>query len=206
MLIRTLALRGTILATTWVAAGLGDADLAAFQISITVWNLLVFALDALAIAGQAITGKYLGAGDVDHTRAATAMMTRWGIWFGVVLGALILATHRVIPLAFTADPDVRTSIAAALIVLALHQPIAGIAFVLDGVLMGAGDMWWLALLQTLLFLFYLPLLYAVWASDVQGTAGLVWLWVVFTVFMSVRAVAVLLRARGDHWMVTGSTR
>ncbi|MGB5952147.1 MAG: MATE family efflux transporter [Ornithinimicrobium sp.] len=206
LLIRTLALRGIILATTWVAAGLGDTDLAAFQVSITVWNLLVFALDALAIAGQAITGKYLGAGDLQRTRAAMAMMIRWGVWFGVLLTALILSAHRLIPMAFSADPDVRASIAAALIVLALQQPIAAIAFVLDGVLMGAGDMWWLAIAQVVLALIYLPMLYAVWASDVQGTAGLVWLWVAFSTFMAIRALVVLLRSRSNAWMVTGATR
>ncbi|CAN5622820.1 MATE family efflux transporter [soil metagenome] len=206
LLIRTLALRGIILATTWVAAGLGDADLAAFQVSITVWHLLVFALDALAIAGQAITGKYLGAGDLARTRAAMAMMIRWGVWFGVILAVLILATHRLIPLAFSADPEVRASISAALVVLAVQQPIAAIAFVLDGVLMGAGDMWWLAIAQVLLALAYLPMLYAVWASGAQETAGLVWLWVAFSAFMAIRSVVVWLRSRSDAWMVTGATR
>ncbi|MGB5935948.1 MAG: MATE family efflux transporter [Ornithinimicrobium sp.] len=206
LLIRTLALRGVILATTWVAAGLGDADLAAFQVSITVWNLLVFALDALAIAGQAITGKYLGAGDLVRTRGAMAMMIRWGVWFGVLLTVLILALHQLIPLAFSADPQVRASIAAALVVLALQQPFAAIAFVLDGVLMGAGDMWWLAIAQVVLALAYLPMLYAVWATGVQGTAGLVWLWVAFSAFMAIRALVVWLRSRSEAWMVTGATR
>ncbi|MGB3828262.1 MAG: MATE family efflux transporter [Ornithinimicrobium sp.] len=206
LIIRTLSLRATLLATTWVAAGLGDSDLAAFQVSMTVWTAVVFALDALAIAGQAITGKYLGAGDRARTRAAVRTMLRWGAWFGGLLTLAILGLHRVIPLGFSSDPEVRASIAAALIVVALGQPISGIAFVLDGVLMGAGDMWWLAVAQTALFVAYLPLLYAVWASGVEGTAGLVWLWMAFTGFMVMRAVTLLLRARGEAWMVTGATR
>ncbi len=206
LIIRTLSLRGTLLATTWVAAGLGDADLAAFQVSMTVWNALVFALDALAIAGQALTGKYLGAGDLMRTRAAVATMLRWGVWFGGILTIAILALHRLIPLGFSSDTDVRAGIAAALIVVAIGQPISAVAFVLDGVLMGAGDMWWLAIAQTILFVAYLPLLYAVWASGVEGTPGLVWLWVAFTAFMAMRAITMLLRARGDTWMVVGATR
>ncbi|MGB3257106.1 MAG: MATE family efflux transporter [Ornithinimicrobium sp.] len=206
LIIRTLSLRGTLLATTWVAAGLGDADLAAFQVSMTVWSALVFALDALAIAGQAITGKYLGAGDLERTRAAVSTMLRWGVWFGVLLTVVIGALHRVIPLGFSGDPEVRTAIAAALLVVALGQPISAVAFVLDGVLMGAGDMWWLAVAQTVLFLAYLPLLYVVWVSGVDGTAGLVWLWVAFTGFMLMRAITLIVRARGDAWMVTGATR
>ncbi len=206
MVIRTLSLRATLLATTWVAAGLGDANLAAFQVSITVWTVVVFALDALAIAGQAITGKYLGASDVARTRSAVVMMLRWGVWFAVLLGLGIAALHRIIPLGFSGDPAVRSAIAAALLVIAIGLPAHGIAFVLDGVLMGAGDMWWLALAQTLLLVAYLPLLYAVWASGVEGTTGLVWLWVAFHGFMVMRALTLTWRARGDGWMVVGATR
>lgn len=206
MVIRTLSLRATLLATTWVAAGLGDANLAAFQVSMTVWTVVVFALDALAIAGQAITGKYLGASDVARTRAAVATMLRWGVWFAVLLGLVIAALHRVIPLGFSSDPAVRSAIAAALLVIATGLPAHGIAFVLDGVLMGAGDMWWLAVAQSLLLIAYLPLLYAVWASGVAGTMGLVWLWVAFHGFMVMRALTLMWRARGDGWMVVGATR
>jgi len=206
LIIRTVSLRATLLATTWVAAGLGDTELAAFQVSLTVWNTLVFALDALAIAAQAITGKYLGASDLARTRQALSTLMRWAVWSGVVLGLVVAALHRVIPLGFSADPQVRTAIAAALLVVAVGQPVSGIAFVLDGVLMGAGDMWWLALAQTGLFVAYLPLLYAVWASGVESTAGLVWLWAAFSCFMLLRAVVFVLRARSDAWMVTGATR
>ena len=206
LLIRTLALRAALLATTWVAADLGDPQLAAYQVSMTVWSALAFALDALAIAGQAITGKALGASDVSGTRAATATMVRWGVGFGVVLGVLIIALHRLIPLGFSADPEVRAALAAALLVVALGQPLAGVAFVLDGVLIGAGDARWLAAAQVVCLLGYLPLLAWVHLSGADGTTGLVWLWVAFTGFMALRAVGLGWRARGEAWLVTGATR
>jgi len=206
LILRTLSLRATLLATTWVAAAQGDVELAAFQVSLTVWNTAVFALDALAIAAQAITGKYLGASDVPRTRQALSTLVRWAMWFGLALGLVLAALHAVIPLGFSTDPQVRVAIAAALLVVAASQPISGVAFVLDGVLMGAGDMWWLALAQAGLLLAYLPLLYAVWASGVSGTAGLVWLWVAFSAFMVLRAVVFVLRSRSDRWMVTGAKR
>lgn len=206
LLVRTLSLRAVLLLTTWVAAGLGVAELAAHQVAMTVWSSLAFALDALAIAAQALTGKSLGAGDVGGTRAATWMMVRWGIWFGVALGAVILALHRVIPLGFSTDVQVRTALAAALVVVALSQPVAGIAFVLDGVLIGAGDARWLAWAQTAFLLAYLPMVAALRAADVQGVSGLVWLWIAFAGFMAVRAAGLVCRARGDAWLVTGAGR
>ena len=95
LLVRTLALRAVLLVTTWVAAGLGDVPLAAYQVTATIWTFLAFALDALAIAAQAITGKALGAGEVDRTRDATSLMVRWGVVVGIVLGVLLLLVRPV---------------------------------------------------------------------------------------------------------------
>ena len=216
LLVRTLALRLVLLVTTWVAAGLGDVPLAAYQVSATVWTFLAFALDALAIAGQAMTGKALGAGDVAGARSATRTMLWWGVIGGGVLGTLLLATHSVIPALFTSDPAVQSALAAALIVVALSQPIAGFVFVLDGVLIGAGDGRWLAGAQVGLLLLYLPLILTVRGAEdsllggpdlvaAQGHALTV-LWLTFIVFMTMRGVALGWRARGDAWVVTGATR
>jgi len=216
LLVRTLALRFVLLVTTWVAAGLGDVPLAAYQVSATVWSFLAFALDALAIAGQALTGKALGAGDVAGARSATRTMLRWGVIAGGALGILVLATHSVLPALFTSDPAVQSALAACLIVVALSQPVSGLVFVLDGVLIGAGDGRWLAMAQVVLLALYLPLILAVRAvgpSLLDGTDSvaaqryaLTVLWLTFVVFMTMRGVALGWRARGDAWLVTGATR
>jgi putative MATE family efflux protein len=219
LLVRTLALRFVLLVTTWVAAGLGDVPLAAYQVSATVWTFLAFALDALAIAGQALTGKALGAGDVVGARAATRTMLWWGVIGGGVLGILLLATHSVLPALFTSDPAVQTALASALIVVALAQPISGFVFVLDGVLIGAGDGRWLAVAQVVLLVLYLPLILTVRAAEESALAlalpadlvaaqahALTVLWLTFVVFMSMRGAALGWRARGDAWLVTGATR
>ena len=219
LLVRTLALRFVLLVTTWVAAGLGDVPLAAYQVSATVWSFLAFALDALAIAGQALTGKALGAGDVVGARAATRTMLWWGVIGGGVLGMLLLATHSVLPVLFTSDPAVQSALAAALIVVALAQPISGFVFVLDGVLIGAGDGRWLALAQVAILVIYLPLILTVRTAEESVVANalptdivsaqshaLTVLWLAFVVFMSMRGVALGWRSRGDAWLVTGATR
>jgi len=90
LLVRTLALRAILLVTTWVAAGLGEVPLAAHQVAGTIWTFQAFALDALAIAAQALTGKALGAGDAAAVRAATTTMIRWGAWAGLGLGLLLV--------------------------------------------------------------------------------------------------------------------
>jgi putative MATE family efflux protein len=202
LLVRTLALRAVLLLTTWVAAAGGDVPLAAYQVSSTVWTFLAFALDALAIAAQALTGRALGAGDVPQARALTALMVRWGVLAGVVLGAAVLATARLLPAAFSADPAVRAALTGALVVVALQQPLSGLVFVLDGVLIGAGDGPWLAGAQVLLLLAYLPI--ALLMREAGASA--VVLWCGFAVFMGLRGLALSWRARGTGWAVVGPAR
>ncbi len=216
LLVRTLALRFVLLLTTWVASGLGDVPLAAYQVSATVWTFLAFALDALAIAGQALTGKALGAGDVAGARSATRTMLVWGVMGGGMLGILVLATHSALPRLFSSDPAVQSALAAALVVVAFSQPIAGFVFVLDGVLIGAGDGRWLAYAQCGLLVLYLPLILTVRTAGPSLLAGadspaaqghaLTVLWLTFVVFMTMRGVALGWRARGDAWLITGATR
>ncbi|WP_446666604.1 MATE family efflux transporter [Flexivirga sp. B27] len=208
LLVRTLALRAAMLASTWAAAELGDVPLAAHQVAMTIFGFLAFALDALAIAAQALTGRTLGAHDIDGTRAATRLMLWWGWWMGVALGILVAAGHTVLPILFTGDQSVRDALSVALLIVAIGQPVAGLVFVLDGVLIGAGDGTVLAWLQVAVLAAYLPLLWLVHVhADSLRAAGpshaLLMLWWAFTGFMVFRLIGLALRARSGRWMVTG---
>ncbi len=125
LVIRTLALQAVLIAATAIAAQQGDAAIAAHQVAFRIWSLLAFALDAIAIAGQAITGKYLGAGDVDGARAATTRMIRWGVGCGAVFGVATLAARPLLPGLFAAAPPVAHLLLVVLLVVAAGQPIAG---------------------------------------------------------------------------------
>ena len=109
---RTLALRAALLATTWVAARLGDVPIAAYQVTATIWTFLAFALDALAIAAQALTGRALGAGDVPAPAKPRALMIRWGVLGGVVLGVCARSLSPVRRPLFTPDPAVQAALTA----------------------------------------------------------------------------------------------
>src|SRR5699024_7366768 len=89
LLIRTLTLRGAILLSVAVATSLGDVPLAAHQIVNSMWGLMAFALDALAIAAQALVGSSLGAGDASVVRRYTNRSLRWGVLSGVGIGVLL---------------------------------------------------------------------------------------------------------------------
>jgi putative MATE family efflux protein len=202
LLVRTLSLRAILMIATAIAARLGDADIAAHQIILSLWSLLAFALDAIAIAGQAIIGRYLGAGDAQGARDACRRMVEWGIAVGVVLGALVVITRPAFLPLFTSDPAVKDVALPALIIVALSQPISGIVFVLDGVLMGAGDGPYLAWAMLLTLAIFTPVALLV---PVLG-GGLTALWATMTLMMTVRMLTLWLRARSGRWIVTGATR
>ena len=211
LLVRTLALRAILLVTTWVAAGLGEVPLAAHQVAGTIWTFQAFALDALAIAAQALTGKALGAGDAAAVRAATTTMIRWGAWAGLGLGLLLAAGSGALPVVFTADPAVRAALAAALLVIGATGWLSGLVFVVDGVLIGAGDGRWLAGAMAATLGLYLPFVLAVrWQTPVLAGLGdpvaVAVLWAVFMVFMGIRWGFLWHRVGGDAWLVTGAER
>ncbi|MFG2554352.1 MATE family efflux transporter [Streptomyces sp. NPDC048581] len=202
LLVRTLSLRAILMIATAVAARLGDADIAAHQIILSLWSLLAFALDAIAIAGQAIIGRYLGANDTEGARAACRRMVEWGIAAGVVLGLLVVISRPAFLPLFTSDSSVKDAALPALVIVALSQPICGVVFVLDGVLMGAGDGPYLAWAMVLTLAVFTPVALLV---PVLG-GGLTAIWGAMTLMMAVRMLTLWLRARSGRWIVTGATR
>ncbi|MGV9562440.1 MATE family efflux transporter [Streptomyces sp. NPDC003480] len=202
LLVRTLSLRAILMIATAVAARLGDADIAAHQIILSLWSLLAFALDAIAIAGQAIIGRYLGAGDAQGAREACGRMVQWGISAGVALGLLVLVARPLFLPVFTSDPTVHRTALPALVLVAVSQPVSGIVFVLDGVLMGAGDGPYLAWAMLLTLAVFAPVALLV---PVLG-GGLTALWAAMTLMMTVRMLTLWLRSRSGRWIVTGATR
>ncbi len=202
LLIRTLSLRAVLMIATVVAARLGDTDIAAHQIILSLWSLTAFALDAIAIAGQAIIGRYLGANDAKGAREACRRMVQWGIASGVVLGAVIMLARPLFVPLFTSDSSVQDTLLPALLVVALSQPISGVVFVLDGVLMGAGDGRYLAWAMVLTLAVFAPV--ALLVPSLGG--GLTALWGAMTLMMTVRLLTLWARTRSGRWVVTGATR
>ena len=175
-------------------------SVATHQLAFTIWSFLAFALDAVAIAAQAITGRYLGAGDRDATRAVTRRMVRWGAVGGVVTGVVLAATSPLLGPLFSGDDRVHDLLVPVLLVAALGQPVAAVVFVLDGVLIGAGDGTYLARAGVAVLAVYAPVVLAVGALG----GGVVLVWVSLSaVLMGARFVVLLHRARGDAWLRTG---
>jgi len=200
LLARTIGLRVYLLAAVWGAGRLGTVALAAHTIAANLWGALALALDSLAIAAQALVGHELGAGRTRQVRSVVARMNRWGLGFGVITSLGLAALSPVLAAVFTSDHAVGHALMPVLLVAALFQPAAGVVFVLDGVLIGAGDaayLAWASLACTAVFLVCLAVVLGV-------GLGLTWLWVAVGIFSLARLACLWLRARGTAWMKVGA--
>jgi Na+-driven multidrug efflux pump len=121
---------------------------------------------------------------------------------GIVLGLLLVALHPLVPRIFSDDHTVRRLSGFLLLYVALLQPLSGVAFALDGILIGAGDQRYLAYAMTLSSLSFVPLAIAV---DVRN-AGIGWLWAAMIAFMAVRSATLWHRFRTKRWIVIGAVR
>ena len=204
LFVRTLGLRAALLLTVAAAASHGTIATAGYQVVFTVFSTAAFALDALAIAAQALVGDALGRRDEPGARAVVRRTLFWGLLCGAAVGLVLVASSPVLGRVFSSDPRVLEILPPALIVLGLSLPLGGFVFVLDGVLMGAGDARYLAWTSLLNLAVYLPVLWVLTATIPTGTPALIALTAGFTVvFMAARALTLWLRARGGRWIVLG---
>jgi putative MATE family efflux protein len=200
LFVRTAALRLSLTLATAVAARLGVADLGAHAIAFEVWSFLALVLDGLAIAGQALVGRLLGAADGDGARDAGRRLLLWGLGVGAVLGLAVAGLHGLLPSAFTDDPAVVRRATDLLLAVALLQPVNALVFVLDGVLIGAGDLRFLAVAMVVAAVVFVPAAALVLALDL-GLAGL---WAAVALLMGTRLVALGRRFAGGRWVVLGA--
>ncbi|WP_025134631.1 MATE family efflux transporter [Leucobacter sp. PH1c] len=204
LFIRTIGLRAALLATVFAATSHGTAATAGYQIVFTIFSTAAFALDALAIAAQALVGDALGARNAARARLITRRTVFWGVACGAAIGLILALASPVLGRVFTSDAAVLEILPPALLVLGISLPLGGLVFVLDGILMGAGDARYLAWTSMVNLAAYLPVLWALTVAVPSGTPALIALTAGFTiVFMLARAITLGLRARSDRWVRLG---
>ncbi len=200
LVLRGLAFQACFLSATAVAARFGAAVLAAHQIALQLWLFCALLLDALAIAAQSLVGAALGGGHGGQARWLAGRVALIGLACGTGLGLLVLAGAGVLPAVFSADPAVAAQAARAWPYFVLMQPLAGVVFALDGVLIGAGDLRYLRNLTIAAALGgFLPAIWLAYGLDL----GLGGVWAGLTLFIVVRLVALLARLRSGRWAVPG---
>jgi putative MATE family efflux protein len=200
LVIRSVGFEASFLVTAAVAARMGTAQLAAHQVGMQLDQFTSLLLDSVAIAAQSVVGAALGSGDPDAARQVTWRIARWGGWAGVVFAAGYAALWWPIPHLFSPSPLVQHQMHLMWPwFCALWLP-AGVLFALDGVLIGAGDVRFMAGLTVVAgFGAFVPLDLAALHYD-WGIGGV---WAGLLSFYVVRLAGMLARTRGTRWQVLG---
>jgi putative MATE family efflux protein len=202
IVVRTGSLLLSFIIAGAVLARVGAGSLAAHQIAFQLFIFLALVLDALAIAGQVIVGRMLGAGDADGAMAAARRMCAWSVGTGCVLALVLLATADVIPRWFTSDPGVLDRAHELWPLFALMQPVGALVFALDGVLLGAGDTRYLAIAMAFSALgVFVPI--ALLALHLGW--GVVGVWWGLNALMLARLATIGARFVSRRWAVVGAT-
>ena len=197
--LRTTALMGSFVLAGAVATRFGDASIGAHQVAFQLWIFLALVLDSVAIAGQIIVGRELGAARRENAYAAGERIILLSAAAGGAFALLMLALASVLPRAFTGDAAVLDEAALLWPLFALMQPLNGAVFALDGILIGAGDGPFLAGSMVAAFLACATVLLAALAGD-WGIRGV---WAALVVLILVRLTAMTARFGRGRWLVTG---
>jgi putative MATE family efflux protein len=199
LFVRTAALYASFLVAGAVAARFGDESIGAHQVAFQLWVFLALLLDAIAIAGQVIVGRMLGASDPDGAYAASARMIVMTVYLGLGFGALMLAFDDVLPRIFTSDPEVIAEAKELWPIFALMQPLNGAVFALDGILIGAGDARYL--MWSMLGSMAVAVVVALAALELDW--GVVGVWLALLSLICVRLLTLWVRFTRRRWLVTG---
>lgn len=142
--VRTFSLIATLTIATAVATRIGPLAVAAHQVAFQLWLLLALVVDALAVAGQAMVGRYRGAEQFGSARAAADRLLAWGGGVGFSLAVAFLLVAPWLPRLFTDDPAAIAAVGGILPFVIAMQPLNALVFVWDGIFMGAEDFRFLA--------------------------------------------------------------
>ena len=198
LVVRSFSLIGTLAVATAVAARVGTVEVAAHQVAVQLWLFLALVVDAVAVAAQALVGRYRGLGSEDAVRLVAGRLLWWAAAVGAVLTLLFLAGAPWIPRIFTDDPATLLAVGVALPFVIWMQPLNALVFVWDGIFMGAEDFRFLALQMLLASAFALGVLLLV----VPMGWGLPGVWWGIAALMGVRGVTLAVR----YWGARGPGR
>jgi putative MATE family efflux protein len=197
LIVRTLALLVAWSGSTAIASRLGSATLGGHQIALQVWFLVGLSLDALAVPAQILVGEALGASGSGAAERVARTVLRSGVVVAVGLAVGMAAISQIVPAIFTSDHAVRHQATLALLVGAATLPFGAVAFELDGVLLGSGDLRFLRRTMVIALIGFVPLAALTLADHRLGIVGI---WGAIMCWMGARAAILTGRWRSGRWL------
>jgi putative MATE family efflux protein len=195
LFVRSLALNIALMLAVREAAGLGKEYIAAHAIAINVWLFTAFFLDGYGAAGNILGGKLLGAKDYTSLWKLTKRVNIYNLVVALFLIVIGLIFYEPLGLMFNKNPEVLTIFYGMFFMVLISQPFNAIAFTLDALFKGLGEMRYLRnVLLGATFLGFIPVLYL---AHYMGW-GLIGIWVAILIWIGYRAVALIFKFKRKY--------
>lgn len=176
-------------------ARVGAVDLAANQVLFQLMIFLALVMDSIAIAGQTLIGRELGAAAKKSAQSYALRVTVLSFYAGIALALLLAAGHDLLPQAFTDDAAVLDQIGRVWWLFVIYVLFSSLVYGWDGVMLGGGDsrmMMWVMVAATSVSL---PVAYLL----IESPDAIVGAWIAFSVLNFVRLLGNGWRVRSGRW-------
>ncbi len=192
LFVRAIALNTALILAVREATALGDEYIGAHTIAINLWLFSAFFIDGYGAAGNIMGGRLLGERNYDGLWSLAKKITAYGLGVTAVIMLVSAIFYEPLGSLFSNETLVLTPFYSIFYIIILGLPINCIAFVLDGVFKGLGEMKYLR--NTLLAATFLGFVPALFLGKYMNW-GLTGIWLAFTVWMLIRGGALVWKFR-----------
>ena len=196
LFVRSIALNAALMLAVKDAAGLGKEYIAAHAIAINIWLFSAFFLDGYGAAGNALSGRLVGEKDFGSLWQLTKKINFYNLGVASLLLLLGILFYNPLGTLFNKDPDVLSIFYGMFFMVLISQPLNALAFTLDAIFKGIGEMGYLrnVLLGATVFGF-IPVLYFTKYLDL----GLIGIWAAILVWIAFRAFALIIKFKNKYY-------
>ncbi|TPN87785.1 MATE family efflux transporter [Aquimarina algicola] len=192
LFVRSIALNTALYFAASNATSYGDEYIAAYTIAMNIWMFTAFFIDGYGGAGNILGGRLLGSQQYKLLWQLAKRVSLYGIGVSLILAVFGFIFYAPIGKIFTSEVVVLDTFYSIFFIVLLVQPINGLAFVLDGIFKGLGEMKYLRnVLLGATFLGFIPSLYICNYFDLK----LYGIWISFMVWALFRGIALLIKFR-----------
>ncbi len=192
LFVRAIALNTALILAVREATALGDKFIGAHTIAINIWLFSAFFIDGYGAAGNIMGGRLLGAKDYTGLWGLAKKITLYGFLVSLVLVLLGFLFYRPIGSLFSNETIVLETFYSIFFIVIIGLPMNTLAFVLDGLFKGLGEMKYLR--NTLLVATFLGFVPTLFLGKYLGW-GFYGIWIAFTVWMVIRGLALVFKFR-----------
>ena len=196
LFVRSFSLNVALVLAVREATSLGTEVVAAHTIAANLWLFSAFFIDGYGAAGNVLSGRLLGAKDYKSLWTLTKRISLYNLFVCVFLMLLATVLYSFLGRLFSNEVGVLTSFYNIFFIIILMQPLNALAFTLDSIFKGLGEMAYLR--NTLLiatFLGFIPVLFLGRYLD----WGLKGIWIAFVVWMMCRAFILAYKYRSKYY-------